>query len=57
MKNLKKNAAALYFAVSLLMLFGEPTGDASIPVFLGYYLFALANFLASATIINKLYKR
>ena len=51
----KESLIGLYLAACLILLFGEPTSD-SILVFIGYYIFALANLWNAARLANKLEK-
>lgn len=45
----------LYLAICLIFLFGEPITD-SIYLFIGYYIFALANLWNAARLASKTYK-
>ena len=51
----KESLIGLYLAACLILLLGEPTSD-SILVFIGYYIFALANLWNAARLASKTYK-
>jgi len=51
----KESLIGLYMAACLILLLGEPTSD-SMLVFIGYYVFALANLWISSWLANNLQK-
>lgn len=52
---MKKLFAAIYFALSLVLMTGELQTE-SITLYIGYYVFVMVNLGVSSLIINKQFK-
>lgn len=53
----KEIIAVIYFTICLFALTGEPTGEKSMTYYVVYYSIMVTNFIISALILNRIYKK